>query len=187
VGYSQSLETVESRKELLRDLMKGEPEVWECQPGQERTVAYQVRECLHIGENNPKIYPGLAKAAKEFSIVIQGKGSVAARPKRVISARAVTVDTPTLTPQKASKESEKELAYGGPQTDRTIVMKWIESTGKQVLHFPEANLRIEELKVLHKWASDLNILMFFKDPMVTLRPFDPELAPYSFNPDEDLP
>lgn len=189
MGYSDSLATVESRRGLLGRLFDGEVEVWSCEPGTEKVIAYQIRECLYIGENNPKMYPGLATARKEFNIVVQGPGSVAARPKRVMSATPVGVTTPTLSPRKEQKVEveEKELAYGGMQTAAAIVQHWIDSTGKQILHFPEAELQIEDLKKLHKWAVEQKVLLFFKDPMITLRPYDEELVAYSFDPEEDLP
>jgi hypothetical protein len=189
MGYSDSLATVENRRDLLGNLMEGEPEVWSCEPGTEKTIAYQIRECLYIGEKNPKIYPKLAQAQREFNIIVQGPGSVAARPKKVTSATPVGVSTPTMTTrkEKAAEVEGKELAYGGAQTANSIVQHWISSTGAQILHFPEAELAIEDLKKLHKWAQEQKVLLFFKDPMMTLRPYDPELAAFSFDPDEDLP
>lgn len=107
MGYSDSLETVENRKELLGAMMEGEPMIWDCQPGSEKIIAYQVRECQHIARNNPDMFPGLYKAAS-FEIAILEKGVVAARPKKAVIAGAVgrQIVGDTMTPEKKLKKKD---------------------------------------------------------------------------------
>lgn len=188
MGYSESIRTVERRAELLGPLMEGKPTEWECNPGTERMVAYQVRECLRIAKKNPSQFPGLAEAASRMIVEIQGPGVVVARERRTSTAMAsVSVRERVEAPVDPKKHLADEVSLVGSQSALTIINSWIASGGESIMHFPQANVSIEDLKKLDQWARAENVLLFWKDPMVTLRPFDAELAPHAFDAEEDLP
>ncbi len=175
MGYSESLSTIERRQELLGPLLNNEPAQWSCPRGDERTIAYHIRECLDIARKNPQAYPDLYLAARRMKVVILEPGSLQAKPRRDDSL--VTVKVGNLKKQTDAKEEYR--------TVNQIVEHWLKQR-ESTLRFPETTLTTGDLRKLHAWATEQGLLLFWSHPAVTIKKYDEELAAFAFNPEEDL-
>lgn len=189
MGYSRSIETVRGREGWLGSLMEGLPTAWACNLGTEHDVAYQVRECFYIAKLYPGTFPGLETAAKHF-VVETTPGRVAARER--IAKVPVTMQlngTEAIDKINAVSDPTKhiagEISRVGPKSVMRIAQDWISMGSRGILHCPQAGLSSEELLKLARWARAENVLVFWNDPMVTVRSYDEALAPHAFS-EEDL-
>lgn len=187
MGYSDSQVTVERRKGWLSTLMDGEPTSWSCKIGEEQDIAYQVRECFHVAKKNPGIFPGLERAASTFVVEV-APGLVTAREKIMSAPTVVPVGSPEGKIEAVSNPTKHlagEVSKIGRKSVPQIVSDWIGMGSRGILHCPQAGLSREELLKLHSWAQNERVLVFWNDPMVTVREYDDALAPHAFTP-EDL-
>ena len=175
MGYSTSLGTIEDRRQFLGPLMRNEPASWSCPRGEEGTYAYQVRECLDIARKNPQAYPDLTMAARRMKVQILGPGAFQAVIRRDDSLVTVQVGQPDIP-------SSPEEKYSNVNQ---VVDKWTKHEG-DTLRFPETSLSNADLRKLHAWAVEQELLIFYAAPAITIKKYDSELAEFAFNPKEDL-
>lgn len=188
MGYSRSVKTVENRKGWLGELLDGRPQSWETKIGEEQMIAYQIRECFYVAECNPGVYPGLDSARRAFVVEVS-PGIVTARERIVRTPTTLRLGSAEATVSAVAEPTKHlagEVSKIGPKTVNSIVQDWITMGSKGILHCPQAGLGAEELRKLSRWADGANVLVFWADPMITIREYDPELAPLSFDPAEDL-
>lgn len=177
MGYSESIKTIENRRHLLGPLLEGQTAVWDCPLGSEREIAYQIRECFHVARKNPHLIPELQRAANEMEVFIVRSGRVATRWKSADNSKMVIV-----TPTDLATDEPREQ---GEQTINSIIQRWIDAR-QEKLYFSEASLNTEDLQKLHKWAIENGVLIFWAHPSITLQKHTDELAPFAFDPEEDL-
>lgn len=177
MGYSENPITVENRKAWLGPLMDGKPARWTCQPGAEKKLAYDIRECFNVARLFPQTFPGLYQAAQTMEISIPARGVVQAQPKIMPGVENIHVEL--YDPSKAGPSAE-------PVGLTQIVDAWIKRTGQDIMRFGQTSLDKEDLFSLYKWTQERGILMFWSAPSVTLREYDAELAAFSFDPEEDM-
>lgn len=184
MGYSTSTVTIENRAHLLGSLQEGKPCRWRTEPGNENHLAYQIREALHVAKLHPEEYPGLARASKEFSIEIAGRGMVRARK---LSEEPDTLVVDATKPEEIEEVAKDEpLTEHGPQTALSIIQIWLDVqpfNGKLV--FPEAQLDPDSLTKLYRWTQKKELLLFASESGTTLMPDDGEIDPdLAWNPSD---
>jgi hypothetical protein len=172
VGYSTSPKTLDRIREHLKPLEEGRSCSWTISDGAAGKFAYKVREALHIARLHSADFPALARAAETFRIIVKDPRTVVAEPKNQELEASVVMPS---------------YGDGAPVgTDaRSIIAEWEKQRPQKSIHFPEAALPGSELLKLFDWAEDEGWLLFVAHPALTLRRHEPELAEYSWRP-EDL-
>jgi hypothetical protein len=153
MSYSKSLKTLESRLPWLDKLAKGEGDLWVLAEGADvDKFAYQIREALFIADLHAGLYPELAKAHKNFRIEIVDRRKVQAvfRPEPTkVEGRS----SPTITTQGLQPGEKAPPALMGPQTAASVIQAWHNMQPSNTpMHFPQAQMREEELEKLYQWG-----------------------------------
>lgn len=192
MGYSTSPETLISRLSLLGPLASGQPCKWTTEPGDERLLAYQIREALHIaqlyqghwrehiGGQTAEMIEDLAREAPHFTISHGSVGEVIAsmrkRPK-------VSVSVLESQPEELRFEPQGDSV---PPVEKVIshIVKY--GAGQSKVVFEGMTLSEPQLRALHTWSVSQGWLMFPSSDGLTMRPFSEEYESLAFNPEEDL-
>jgi len=187
MAYSRSKVTLEAIKGELQELALGKPQAWVM--ANEKSAyawAYKVREALHIAKAYPSEYPGLAVAAENYVIEVHFN--------RVEARRALnTTEFAAQSGEGINQGLElarRAVSTSGKMTVFTIVDSWRKvQPSNDPLHFPQADLTIEELTMLYRWAKAWKppLMLMVDGPAVTVGPADPHAIQYEWTPAQAPP
>lgn len=206
--YNTDPRRLEQLIPYLAPLAEGRPNVeWQVTHGSPNTVAYRIREALHIARLNPDKYPDLAKNAPDYAIAVKGPTTVTARRKTPVNFAApvetlIVQPTPTQGqevdlaslrrqpvafsapyPTGSNANSVGTFATDGPQTPDSIIEIWSKGGSvKRTLFFPDARLNNRGMCELWLWAEKNNVMIMAAESAITLAVYDPSVAEFSFKP-----
>lgn len=187
MAYSRNKVTLEAIKDQLQELALDKPQAWVMTD--ERSAyawAYKVREALHIAKAYPNDYPGLARAAENYVIEVH-VNRVEARRARNTTEFAAQAGEGINTGQEIARRA---VSTSGKMTVFTIVDSWrkVQPTNDP-LHFPQADLNVEELTMLYNWAKSWKppLMLMVDGPSVTVGPADPHVIQYEWTPKDAPP
>ena len=208
--YSNDVERLERMLPYLAPVAQGKNAQWKITAGSPNTVAYRIREALHIARLNPNSYPDLAKYANDYSISIVEGNTVRARrrtpqispPSPVDNSESLSdlVDRveidgnllrkePNVEPRAfdAPVQSMNSESTDGQQTPDSIISMWNKHQGiKRTLYFPEAELSEKQLAELFLWAESQTLMILVHEIAVTLAKKDPHLMDISYKPSQEF-
>lgn len=160
MGYSKNPITIRKMIGELGGLLQGRPEVWQRGEGADK-FGYKVRECLAIAQLYPNEFPGLAKAARELTIKVDG-GTVMAMPKK---QRTHVPISPTIHQQTTPRDELglndlEELGAPtilfAPETVAQAIQFWLNTQPSiQPVEFRNVTFTNAEIQQLTKWAANL--------------------------------
>ena len=178
MAYSRSPAVLVSRLDLLTELKNLRECEWACAPGSERSLAHRIREALWIASNIAKTeYPELAQAHEEFRIKETGVGRVIAvrhenpKPRALGGKTVIPIDTEAQT-------LTDIISVVGAAVDADFKVTF-------PIVFKYTKLPDSDLLQLHQWISKrTNFLMFYAEPVLTIKEFSEELKSLAFHPDD---
>lgn len=193
MGYSNSREVLESRREYWTPLLRQEPYVWilEGQPSSADldTWAYKIRECFHIANLSENIshYPELVAASKIFAVQpVKGTNKVQAVLTAVATETSVAQHSASPTHGLVDQPLGRIISTAGEQTIFTIIDSWKKSQpNNQPIHFPQAALSYEQLLALWRWAQSWKpwpLMILVDGESLTLGPPEDAVLEYSWKP-----
>lgn len=213
MAYSTSPKTVEKMQPKLRALEQGKPCSWQVKPQDLQFEVYKIREALYAANANAKRFPLLARAYQVFTVRAHPPDRITAYLKRnaelvpiehveessVGKAGERIVEVVPLQRDLPLEESADELiplevdvidSIDGPQSHFTVLEAWSAKQGKvRALHFPEAELSVDQLLRLYRWAKlqqpELMLMTEPPEPGLTLSRIDPEVEEYQWRPDSE--
>lgn len=175
MGYSVNPEIVRERAELVIELAKGFPQVWELEPDHALTQrkAYSIREVLHVASLFPDQFPELAQADDMFSIHVVRPGRIEARFK---SSSTVRTGSPGSIPQQihgivTPLTGFKTVAQVGLTTAEECIESWLgHLPSSDPLLLQRTDLNLNELVQLYTFCSTSTprLMMLVGDEHITI-------------------
>lgn len=160
MGYSTNPVTIRKMIGELGGLLHGRPEVWQ-RGADAPKFAYKLRECLAIAQLYPNEFPGLAKAARELTIKVDG-GTVMAMPKKmremVHSPEKSWVSEQKVLPAgwEMTNAENPEYSLIAPETIAQVIQFWLNTQpGLEPIKLLNVTFTNSELQQLTKWAANL--------------------------------
>lgn len=164
MGYSTNPVTIRKMIGELGGLLHGRPEVWQ-RGADAPKFAYKLRECLAIAQLHPNEFPGLAKAARELTIKMDG-GTVMAMPRKVrmegiMNGQPFEANLTHRDLRRAPTEPEEWPDQAPnilfvPETVAQAIQFWLNAQPTmEPVEFRNATFTNAELQQLTKWAANL--------------------------------
>jgi len=187
MGYRESLSVLEESLEMLEPLTQGEQCFWPTPVEEEKALAFRIREALWIARNlGAEKYPTLSKEASNYRIKITGKGGVLA-VRKFPSASPKKFDAHASFPSTEDWQSRLLTTTEFDQASLiTIVGILKQEKETKTFHFTDAVVTNSDLINLSDWVQSYrpDLLLFWDDTNVILKPFSEELAPLAFSPSD---
>jgi len=182
---------------------------WSVLTGSPNTVAFRIREALHIARQHPVDYPDLAKVSFDYTIGVdpvtrkvtakrRGMLTALSMPDTTQAAPSAPAPAPIEMPDISTRwlpkpapspfslpqaNSVGTFSTDGPQSTDRIITLWQEGGSvKRTLYFPEARLSETQLIELWLWADEARVMIMHAEPAVTLSAYNPQVVEYSWRP-----
>lgn len=194
MAYSTNPETLRAWLPHLGELIEGRTCKWKLTEPRAAWFAYKTREALAIARlmQTNGVYSGtdsdfilaaynLSLMAEKVRVTVSAPDEVqavlAAQPPE---AEVLAGVTPTQGLEPAGILPSQDL---GRQTAQSIQEEWeARQPSNDPLHFPRANLELNEMLKLHSWATSMHLLILEADGAITLRRKERGLEEFAWSP-----